>query len=231
MKKFYSLFYFLKSKVIHSYHYRFKKTSLQKTLISSSQKNWLDLGASVTRASGFDYADIFPVEELPDELQGNYFRWNVSEPDLANKNDKIYDFIRLQHVFEHLRYEEGQIALRNLFDRLSSGGIMLITVPDLKIYIKRYQRKCLDVDWSFKYWAEKNLPVNSPQSFYFSIFTHSASNQSHKWCYDREGLGFAIQNALPESTFKFIKWYHKEASIPFTHNRPLEDLCVLIKKK
>ena len=107
---------------------------------------------------------------------------------------------------------------------------MLITVPDLRKFVSRYKRKSLDLESPFSQWAYKRIEKKSPSSFYFSVFTHSLLHQSHLWCYDKEGLDYIIRKSLGNVHIEFLTIWNKESSIPFTHNRPLEDLCVKITK-
>ena len=113
---------------------------------------------------------------------------------------------------------------------LNEGGKVLITVPDLSKYVKRYRRGTLDFYWSFAEWAQTRVKKNAPQSFYFSIFTHSVPHQAHHWCYDKQGLKYQIERSISPEKIEFLSVFDKRSNIPFTHNRPLEDLCVLITK-
>ena len=55
--------------------------------------------------------------------------------------------------------------------------------------------------------------------------------KAYLWCYNKEGL---INKILASGGFKNAKkvgLLNKFAGIPFTHNRPQEDLCVIATKK
>lgn len=55
--------------------------------------------------------------------------------------------------------------------------------------------------------------------------------KAYLWCYNKEGL---INKILASGGFKIAKkvgLLNKFAGIPFTHNRPQEDLCVIATKK
>lgn len=171
-------------------------------------------------------ADIIPEDKIEERFRGRYFFGT-----LFNRSRVIFDFIRMQHVFEHFTPEDGQKVLRNTFDILNLGGYLLITVPDLKVFIQRYRKKMLQYNWSFSDWAHIRIAKDALQSFYFSIFTHGVLDQSHQWCYDREVLEYHIYRSIDPAVVKFLSVFHPLASIPFTHNRRLEDLCVLIKKR
>ena len=56
-------------------------------------------------------------------------------------------------------------------NEIYEDGIILITVPDLRVFIKRYLDNSFQQhDDLFKHWALQRIPADSPSSFYFSIF-------------------------------------------------------------
>jgi SAM-dependent methyltransferase len=234
LKLFYEIYYFVASKIIYSYNYRIRngRSRLKELLIRENKNRWLDLGASISYNDNFYFSDILDPSLLTKEMQKKYFFWDATKPLENEKKVEMgkFDFIRMQHVFEHFAPEEGQLVLKNAFELLNEGGYLLITVPDLKKFIKRYNRKTLHYNWSFSDWAKTRIESTAPQSFYFSIFAHSVPHQAHLWCYDHEGLIYQINKSIAPKKIKFISPFHKLANIPFTHNRPLEDLCVLIQK-
>lgn len=206
--------------------------SLKEKLLKENKTRWLDFGANLNNNDNFNFSDILDENLVPKEMRERYFFWDGRKPleDIQKQKMGKFDFIRMQHVYEHFTPEEGQLVLNNAFEILNDGGYLLITVPDLNKFIKRYQRKMLNYNWSFSDWAKTRIKNTAPQSFYFSIFTHSVPHQSHLWCYDREGLSYQIKNSITPKKITFLSPFHKLANIPFTHNRPLEDLCVLIQK-
>lgn len=230
----YKFYYWLESKLVFSFHYKFRRNKnwLKEKLTNEKKLRWLDLGSSKSFNEGFLFADILPESEIPENMKENYIYWNAINP-LSNE-DKLrigqLDLIRMQHVFEHFSPEDGMKVLQNAFSLLNPGGFLLITVPDLKKYINRYKRGALKYNWSFSNWAHTRIKQDAPQSFYFSIFTHSVEYQSHLWCYDKDGLKYQINNSIKPSSIEFISVFNRKANIPFTHNRPMEDLCVLIQK-
>lgn len=228
------LYYKALSKVLHSFHYRVRrdKNLLADALTDSGKTKWLDIGSSVSNTDNFFFCDILEISEIPEVMRERYFQWNATQPltEEQIKNYGTFDFIRLQHVYEHFTPEDGIIVLQNIFKLLNSGGKVLITVPDLGKYVKRYRRGTLDYNWSFAEWAQTRVEKKAPQSFYFSIFTHSVPHQAHHWCYDKHGLKYQIERSIAPKKIEFLSVFDKRANIPFTHNRPLEDLCVLITK-
>ena len=230
----YKFYYWLEYKLVFSYHYKFRKNKnwLKEKLISEKKMRWLDLGSSTSFNEGFLFSDIIPEDQVPENMREHYIFWNAIFP--LTEKDKLrigkMDMIRMQHVFEHFSPEDGIKVIQNAFELLTPGGFLLITVPDLKKFVSRYQRKALNYSWSFSEWAHTRISKDSPQSFYFSIFTHSVQHQSHLWCYDKKGMEYQISKSINPKSIEFLSIFNNKSNIPFTHNRPLEDLCVLIQK-
>lgn len=235
MKWFFAKYYEFKTRFFDSYHLRYKNKSksLKNVLQQSGKTRWMDMGSSVSFTENFFFADLYPIEEAKPEIKDRYFQFNATEDlsdELASKMGK-FDLIRMQHVYEHFTPEQGEIALKNCHSLLKDDGYILITVPDLKIFVERYRRNCLDTSWTFTDWAETRIEKGAPQSYYFSIFTHSVLYQSHHWCYDEAGLIYALEKTGLFKDIKRLSLFDKLAEIPFTHNRAWEDLCILARKK
>jgi predicted SAM-dependent methyltransferase len=237
MKEFiFSKYYNIKYRFIHSFHHRLRKGKclLEKGLLKNNQTKWLDLGSSINHANkNFYFADLYPIEECLDEMKSKYFQLNISIPMSIEDKDRLgtFDFIRMQHVFEHFTFEEADIVLENCFHMLNKNGKLLITVPDLDIYVRRYLNKTLKHIPSFGPWAHRRIKANSPHSDYFSIFAHSMLHEKHLWCYNKEGLINKMKQTCNFKSIKKIGLLNKSAGIPFTHNRIQEDLCVIATKE
>lgn len=235
MKWFFQQYYALKVRFIHSYHYRFKnkKNSLKELLKRENKLRWLDMGSSINYNDGFHFADIYPASEAAPEIRDRYVEFNATKnfTDAELESMGKFDFIRMQHVFEHFTPEDSLTVLKNCHRLMNDGAYLLITVPDLKEHINRYRRKCMDVAWVFADWAHTRIPKGAPQSYYFSIFTHSVLYQSHLWCYDEEGLIYNLEQSGLFKDIRKVSVFDKLADIPFTHNRPHEDLCIIARKK
>jgi len=236
MINYFSLIYYkLKNRMINSFHYRIRKGTckLELELKKNNQMRWLDLGSSVNHSNGnFYFADLYPKEECLEEMKAKYFQLNITIPISSEDLDRLgkFDLIRMQHVFEHFTFEEADIVLENCFQLLNKNGKLLISVPDLDIYIARYLNKTLKQIPSFGPWAHKRIKENSPQSDYFSIYAHSMLFEKHLWCYNRTGLINKIVSTGKFKNVKRIGLLNNLSGIPFTHNRPEEDLCVLATK-
>lgn len=139
------IIYNFRYRIIYFYHIRIKKYSLEKYLLQSNKNLWLDIGSSINKSNlNFDFCDLYPVEEGIEEFKGRYFQLDITkEIDLKESSFKKYDFIRMQHVFEHFTYEEADIVVKNCSKLLKPNGLLLISVPDLDIMIKLYKKKIL----------------------------------------------------------------------------------------
>ena len=166
MKHYFYKFYFkIKFKLIRSYHFRFKTTSLEKILLKEKKTDWLDIGSSkLLENSSFKYLDLF-------------------DPSTVD------------------------------------------------IFILRYRTKILKNIEKFNEWACTRILRNSPDSDYFSIFTHSVLYEQYKWCYNKEGLINKISSNKSFVNIRKLNLFDKLSSIPFTHNRPEQDLCIIAQKK
>ncbi len=227
------MYYALKIRALYSFHHRIRRSNgLSSKLREDGHTRWLDMGASGSFSEGFHFADLYPVSEAKPELRDRYFQFNATADHTDAELEPMgkFDLIRMQHVLEHIQPEDAAKALSNCQRLLKENGYLLITVPDLRIMVDRYIRRCLDVSWEFKDWAENRIPAGSPQSDYFSIFTHSLPHQAHLWCYDKEGLIHALKKTGLFKNIQCISEYHRLAEIPFTHNRPGEDVCILAQK-
>ena len=237
MKEFiFSKYYSIKYRLIHSFHHRLRKGKclFESELLKNNQTRWLDLGSSINHTNkNFYFADLYPIEECLDAMKSKYFQLNISVPMSVEDKDRLgtFDFIRMQHVFEHFTFEEADIVLENCFNLLNKNGKILISVPDLDIYIRRYLNKTLKHIPSFGPWAHTRIKENSPNSDYFSIYAHSMLHEKHLWCYNKEGLINKLVSSGNFTNAKRVGLLNKLAGIPFTHNRIQEDLCVIAARK
>jgi len=210
--------------------------TLREQLVSENKRRWLDFGcggkSEESVKEGFIVADMFPPEEIPEVVRSQYHQLDIltaSPSELAELGS--FDFIRMQHVFEHFSFEEGLLALQGLGRLLEPGGLLLITTPDLRIHIKKYMDGGY-ADWvGFKWWANKRIPEDAPPSAYFSIFAHSIPFEQHKWCYDAEGIQYQLGRAALFTDIEELTLDNPLSEIPFTHNRPEEDVCIIARKK
>lgn len=195
---------------------------LKEKLTKENKKRWLDVGSGGNLDEEFYYVDTFPESLFGNN--GKYFRL-----DIINANDfqlerlGKFDLIRMQHVFEHFTPEDGIRVLNNCAKLLNKDGYILITTPDLRRFVHMYLSGTINRnDWSLT-----RVAKDAPESFYFSVFAHSLLHEQHKWCYDAEGLLYQLNSTVKFYNVREIKLSDDLANIPFTHNRPDEDVCVM----
>jgi predicted SAM-dependent methyltransferase len=200
---------------------------LREKLLSEKRSKWLDIGCGGTFQENFSYIDLFP-----EAIVGNtnkYFRLDIINAP-KKELDKVgkFDLIRMQHVFEHFTPEDGLKVLDNCAYLLDKGGQILMSTPDLNKYIQLYLSKRIKENYN---WALRRVESDSPDSFFFSIFTHSMPYEKHEWCYDAEGLIYQLKKTNKFKDIREIKINDDLANIPFTHKRPNEDVCVIATVK
>jgi predicted SAM-dependent methyltransferase len=207
--------------------------NLREQLHANNQTVWLDLGCGQNAAEpGFRYADILPPESVKKSIRDKYAQLdivNCTPEELAVAG--TFDFVRAQHMFEHLTWEDGLQALHNIDHLLKPNGILLLTVPDLRIHIERYLKNDYS-EWSPDWlgWAEERVSADAPPSALFSVFAHSKPGEEHKWCYDAEGLLYQLNRSGHFTEIRELPVADPLAEEPFTHNRSNEDLCVIARK-
>lgn len=196
---------------------------LKEKLIAEDKTRWLEIGCGGTFDENFTYVDLFPDTLV--NRKGRYYRMDmVNTTDEALAKLGKFDLIRMQHVFEHFTPEDGRRVLANCAKLLHPEGYILISCPDLKKYIGFYLDGQIRNNFD---WALNRIQRDSPNSFYFSIFSHSVLHEQHQWCYDAEGLVYQIAQSGLFKNIEEVSLTHPYANIPFTHNRPNEDVCVV----
>ncbi|RDB04332.1 methyltransferase domain-containing protein [Runella aurantiaca] len=200
---------------------------LKEKLVAQGKTRWLEIGCGGTFDDYFVYIDLFP-ETLVNQ-KGKYYRLDmVNATDESLQKLGKFDLIRMQHVFEHFTPEAGRTVLENCAKLLNKDGYILISTPDLRKYIGFYLSGQIRNNFD---WALNRIPKDSPNSFYFSVFSHSLPFEKHEWCYDAEGLLYQMETVGKFKNAREITLEDEMANIPFTHNRPNEDVCVLAQLK
>lgn len=200
---------------------------LRDKLIKEGKTEWIDIGADAD-TDNFNCVALWPEPKAcPKE---RYFQLDTVEA-TDEQFEKLgkYDLVRMQHVFEHFEPEDGLNVLVKCAKLLKKDGYILISTPDLKKYVNLYAAdKIKDQNWD---WPLKRIDKNSPKSFYFSVFAHSMIGESHKWCYDAEGIIYQLERSGMYTNIREIALDDELANCPFTHNRPWEDVTVLAQLK
>lgn len=96
------------------------------------------------------------------------------------------------HVLEHLSLGDFQVAIKNSFDSLKSGGVFRMVLPDLEYLVDQYrldQSNCASKNFmkSAHLGQEK-----SPQSLVEKISLFFG-NSRHLWMWDYRSLAFELK--------------------------------------
>ena len=213
-----------------------ERNGLKKKLLSEGRTRWLDMG-SRRFEEGFMCLDLASGEDLAPDLAERYYSANIGQLGDADR-EKLgqFDLVRLQHVFEHFSFEDGTDLLKFCSSLLKEDGYLLLTVPDLRIHINGYFTNYRHMGYFVNY-AQRRIPKDAPSSFLFSFHAHQFGyapvddpGQVHKWSYDYEGLTYQLRKVNRFKNIRLLDVLDPWASIPFTHNMPLEDLCVIAQK-
>lgn len=216
---------------------------LKRRLIEEGKTRWLDMGNGDKFDAGFHYLDWFPHEPPDAETAGRCFRGDI----LKMTGEELsplgrFDLVRMQHVFEHFSYEEGPEVLRQCARLLAPGGWLMVTVPDLRFFAHAYLAGGRWAAQSFVRFAQGRIAPDAPPGAYFSVYAHSfghcpremarehMSRDQHKWCYDAEGVRHQLRRAGGFGEVRTIGLLHPLASIPFSHNKPELDVCVVARR-
>lgn len=216
--------------------------AFKRKLRAEGKTRWLDIGSGNNFDDGFNSLDWVPHDDLPPDLAKRYFQANVLQlTPLDYEKLGKFDLIRMQHVFEHFSFEDGYLVLQACSKLLNPGGYLLLTVPDLRINLKSYLNDTYKQE-RFARFAQQRIPEDAPASCYFSVYAHSfahgpvddserAYRDQHKWCYDYQGLKYQLTRTGEFRTIRKLELFNPLAYIPFTHNRPEEDVCVLAQRR
>jgi SAM-dependent methyltransferase len=214
--------------------------ALKRELTREGKNRWLDVGSSSNLDPDFHYLDWLAPRDISDIDRSRFYEASIvdlKDSDFARLG--AFDLLRMQHVFEHFSFEDGLKVLNNCARLLTQGGYLLMTVPDLKLFIASYQKG--NFTPIFAEFASRRCSTEAPASCYFSVYAHSFGyipvedeehehRDTHKWCYDFEGLKFQVERTGKFHKIRHLGLLHPLSYIPFTHNRPGEDVCLLAQK-
>lgn len=220
-----------------------KPNRFKSKLIAEGKLRWLDLGSGGLFEDGFhglDLVDPSQIENMTPERAKRYFKANILElTDDDLRSIGRFDFIRMQHVFEHFSFEEGIVLLENCAKLLNPDGYLLITVPDLRMHAKVYLANQYPKQL-FRNFGVLRIPADSPASCFFSVYAQAfayspvendyAQQLQHKWCYDYQGLEYQVKRVGSFKNIRELKLTDPLANITFTHNRPEEDVALLAQR-
>ena len=132
--------------------------------------------------------------------------------------DDSADFIYNEHFIEHLKFEDGEKAIKEFYRVLKKGGILRIATPDLDYLVKKYLNDWKNQDWltwpEFEYINTKGLMINI-----------SMRDWGHEYLYNEEDL----RNLIKKAGFKRItKHKLNESSYSELSNRETREDSKLI---
>tara|TARA_B100000686_G_C16631529_1_gene884944 strand:- start:4 stop:657 length:654 start_codon:yes stop_codon:yes gene_type:complete len=123
--------------------------------------------------------------------------------------DESAEAIYSSHMLEHLDRYQADLFLKDVFRVLQSGGIIRICVPDINIYVDRYN-KSNDADAFIK---STLLTVSPPRSFVQRLKSIVVGPRHHQWMYDGNSLcnllnkhGFVKTEIMPAGHTKISNY-------------------------
>jgi predicted SAM-dependent methyltransferase len=165
------------------YHYFLKVyhiiSPINKIFINRwSHYEYLELGCGSTKRVGWLSVDY---------RFGSDITYDITK-DLPFK-DGQFEKIYIEHVLEHFEFNEVKLVLRNIFRVLKPGGSLIISVPDLQIFVSEYINK---VHGSSLMTFKPAIFSSYPADILNYIFYMSGE---HKMMFDFDSLKFHLESA------------------------------------
>lgn len=120
------------------------RRSARRLRLDPARTNLLDLGAADTPAGDFVAIDFFGREGV--------YGADLRYPLLVD--DASVDGIFTEHLFEHLAFDDVRRLVGECFRVLKPGSRIRVIVPDVSIFVARYQAN--DLAW-FREWERVTL--------------------------------------------------------------------------
>jgi SAM-dependent methyltransferase len=100
----------------------------------------LNLGCGTTFAAGWINADFATLRSM---IRGNIRlpEWNMDATRQWHCPDAYFEAIHCEHVLEHFPYATSIRVLRECHRTLQPGGVLRVSVPDLRRYVDYYEGK------------------------------------------------------------------------------------------
>ena len=90
----------------------------------------IEFGAGENSKEGFVGCDVRKLDNIKYVCNC----WEINKHIEKNSVEEIYS----RHMFEHLTFAQGRMALTSWFKILKSGGRVHLIMPDLKYHIEQY---------------------------------------------------------------------------------------------
>lgn len=143
----------------------------------SNYKN-LELGCGGTRRDGWLSVDY---------RFGSDLTYDITK-DLPFK-DAQFENVYIEHVLEHFEFHEIKLVLKNIYRVLKPDGELLISVPDLQIFVNEYNNKVYNSSLlTFKPAIFSEYPADILNYIFYM-------NGEHKMMFDFESIKFHLQNS------------------------------------
>lgn len=211
-------------------------STLRAKLLREGRSAWADIGNSVF-VEGFvslgltdpavvaGAGDVAPLDW--------YMQLDILDAERVALLKGKFDLVRMQHVLEHFTPQEAPRVVQNAASLLKENGILLCTVPDLDVHMRAYRQ---NYAWgqSYRDLARARINRDPSPADTFSMFCHlfgyavpDVPGLAHKWCYDATSLRALLETSGCFEKVTRLTLSNPLSEFPFTHNRPLEDLCFL----
>ncbi len=145
----------------------------------------LNIGSNIDVLDGWFNVDFQPV------CPGQYYMDAAARFPFPEKS---FDFIRSEHMIEHIPYPQGIGMLRECHRVMRPGGLIRIATPDLKKLSKLYDTPLSNeqrayADAVFRRWR------SDCQSSKVGVVINNIFKFGHEFIYDDDTLGEALHKA------------------------------------
>ena len=107
--------------------------------------------------------------------------------------DGTFDYVFLEHVIEHVQFNEGLSLLRECHRILKPDGRIRIATPDLETLIQLHTTQKTDIQKRYVNWiVDKFLPEVGIYSECF-VINNAFRNWGHQFIYDHATLQLAME--------------------------------------
>lgn len=146
---------------------------------------YVNVGCHVVMFFGWVNIDVNDLSAYADSRGFKFIRHDCRKG--LPFGDNSVSVINASHFIEHLTYEEAEKFLKECHRVLAKGGIIRISVPDLRLLAEKYLKGELgEYDLlNEEYWSSKS----QAEKFYRIILS------GHKSCWDYDSLSRALEEA------------------------------------
>lgn len=173
-----------------------------------SYYKYLELGCGGTKRDGWLSVDY---------RFGSDLTYDITK-DLPFKNGQ-FEKVYIEHVLEHFEFNEVKLVLRNIFRVLMPNGYLIISVPDLQIFINEYNNKIHGSSlMTFKPAIFSSYPADILNYVFYM-------GGEHKMMFDFDSIKFHLESAGFIDVMR--RPYDPDLDLP---GRQLESLLLICKR-